>query len=127
MAEKRTPSEAFDIVKSIMGEKGGFPFAFDPQRIEGCTRGMAAFAEEMTRFVQARWQADVEAWSKLATCRDPTEAFACQQRHAEKTFADYADEFAKLSRLMMDASAESLATFRNKSGAAAATKPAKVA
>lgn len=129
MAEKRTPPEVFDIVKSMLGGKGGFPFAFDPQRIEGCTRGMAAFAEEMTRFVQARWQTEVEAWTKLATCRDPSEALACQQRHAEKTFADYADEFAKLSRLMMDASAESMAAFQTKAepGAAAAPKPPKAA
>jgi hypothetical protein len=125
MAEKRTLSDPFDLAKSMLGGKGGFPFSFDPQSVEGCTRGMAAFAEEMTRFVQARWQAEVEAWTKLSTCRDPSDAIALQQQHAQKTFADYAEEFTKLSRLMMEASTESLAAFQTKPGPVA--KPVKIA
>jgi hypothetical protein len=125
MAEKRTLSDPFDLAKSMLGGKGSFPFAFDPQSVEGCTRGMAAFAEEMTRFVQARWQAEVEAWTKLSTCRDPSDAIALQQQHAQKTFADYAEEFTKLSRLMMEASTESLAAFQTKP--APVTKPVKIA
>jgi len=125
MADKHTLPEPFDVVKSMLGGKGAFPFAFDPKTIEGCTRGMAAFAEEMTRFVQARWQAEVEAWTKLSSCRDPSDAIALQQQHAQKTYSDYAEEFTKLSRLMMEASTESLAAFQTKPGPV--TKPVKIA
>lgn len=125
MAEQQKLPETFDVMKSITGGKGGFPFAFDQQRMESWTRGMTACAEEMTRFVQARWQTDVDAWTKLAACREPTEAIACQQRYAEKTLTDYADEFAKLSRLMMDASTQGLSAFQSQPSPASAPKTAK--
>ena len=78
-----------------------FPFAFNIGDSERWTRGMSAYAEEMSQFVQSRWQNDMDNWAKLTTCRTPIEVLECQQRYVEKTVADYFDEVGKLSRLAL--------------------------
>ena len=88
---------------------------------------MSAFAEEMTHFVQTRWQNDMETWAKLTTCRNRNDAIECQQRYAEKAMADYLDEFGKLSGLAMGTASEAFSAFREQGGMASSTKAAEAA
>lgn len=63
---------------------------------------MVALSQEMAEFTQARMREDMTTWSALAACRDPGEALECQKRFAATASKQYADEFATLSRLMVN-------------------------
>lgn len=70
---------------------------------------MVALSQEMTEFTQTRMREDMTAWSALAACRDPGEALECQKRFAATASKQYADEFAALSRLLVNATQGGLA------------------
>ena len=48
------------------------------------------------------------AWSMLASCNSPEDAFECQRRLAGKATAGYVAEVAKLSQMMMSLASEEL-------------------
>jgi len=62
---------------------------------------MNALSQEIAQFTQNRLQEDMAAWSTLASCNSPDDAFACQRRFAERATAGYAAEVTKLWQMMM--------------------------
>lgn len=68
-------------------------------------RGMSALSHELAQFMQSRLLEDSTLWEKLATCREPADAFACQGKFAARAGADYAEAAQKFSRLMLDIAA----------------------
>lgn len=70
--------------------------------------GLFAVSQEITQFTQERLQEDMAGWAALATCHNPEEAIACQQRFAKKATTQYAEEINKLSQMMMNITGESL-------------------
>ena len=128
MSEKRTSSEEFKVARSDKGvdREVSFPFAFTQEGIERWTRGMSAFATEMTSFLQARLQSDMEAWTKLAACRSPDEALECHQRFAEQAMTDYLDAFGRLSQLTMGTANVSPSAPQQPRATVSSVKPVKV-
>ena len=128
MSEKRTSSEEFKVAKAGTGSdvKFAFPVAFDQEGIERWTRGMSAFATEMTSFVQARLQTNMEAWTKLATCRSPSEALECQQHYAEKAMTDYLDAFSRLSQMTMGTATETVSALQKQRETVSPARTVKV-
>jgi hypothetical protein len=70
--------------------------------------GVNALSQEIAQFTQMRLQEDMAAWSALASCSSPEDAFECQRRLAEKATAGYVAEVAKLSQMMMSLASEGL-------------------
>ena len=64
--------------------------------------GMNGLSQEIAQFTQSRLQEDMAAWSTLASCKNPQDAFECQRRFAEKATAGYLAEVAKLSTMMIN-------------------------
>ena len=62
--------------------------------------GVNALSQEIAQFTQMRLQEDMAAWSTLASCSSPEDAFECQRRLAEKATAGYVAEVAKLSQMI---------------------------
>jgi hypothetical protein len=89
----------------------GYGFLFEAPVFTSWFRGVGILSGEMTRFIQDRLSEDMTAWSVLASCRTPEEAFECQRRFAEKATAQYAEEITKLSQLMLDLATEGLQSF----------------
>jgi hypothetical protein len=75
--------------------------------------GITTLSDEVTQFIQRRLQDEMAGWSALASCRTPEEAFECQRRFAEKATAQYAEEVARLSQMMMRLATEGLGLFRH--------------
>jgi hypothetical protein len=92
----------------------GYGFLFDANQhaFASWFRGVGTLSGELTRFIQDRLSDDMAAWSALASCRTGEEAFECQRRFAEKATAQYSEEIATLSRLMMDLATEGLQSFQ---------------
>jgi len=65
-------------------------------------RGMSTLSHDMAQFMQSRLLDDSTMWEKLATCRDPADAFECQSKFAAKASADYTEAAQKFSRLMSE-------------------------
>jgi hypothetical protein len=63
--------------------------------------GVNALSQEIAQFTQNRLQDDMAAWSTLAKCDSPADAFKCQQRFAQNATEGYMAEVAKLSEMMM--------------------------
>ena len=124
MSEKHEEINAATSGKTSRG-KISFPLAFDHDGVERWTRSMSVFADEITHFVQARLQSDMATWAEFAACRSPNEALECQQRFAEKAWADYLGEIDKLSRLTMDAATEASSPRRRQGGRISSAKPAE--
>jgi len=80
--------------------------------------GMNALSQEIARFTQSRLQEDIAAWSTLASCNRPEDAFECQRRFAEKATAGYAAEVTKLSQVMMGLTSEGLESCQRSADAA---------
>lgn len=59
-------------------------------------------AQEIVRFSQSRFQADIDAWKTLTACRTPVDLFECQRRYAEAASKQYVDEANKLGSRMID-------------------------
>ena len=70
--------------------------------------GMNALSQEIAQFTQNRLQEDMAAWSTLASCNSPEDAFECQRRFAQQATAGYVAEVAKLSQMMMSLANEGL-------------------
>ena len=70
--------------------------------------GMNALSQEIAQFTQCRLQEDIAAWSTLASCNSPEDAFECQRRFAQKATAGYAAEVTKLSQMMMSLAREGM-------------------
>jgi phasin family protein len=70
--------------------------------------GMNALSQEIAQFTQTRLQEDMAAWSTLASCTSPGDAFECQWRLTERATAAYAAEVTKLSQMMVSLASEGL-------------------
>jgi len=79
--------------------------------------GMNALSQEIAQFTQNRLQEDMAAWSTLASCNSPEDAFECQRRFAQKATAGYAAEVTKLSQMMMSLASEGLESHQHKAAA----------
>ena len=126
MAEKRKSPGGISVTKSITGSGDILPLDFSRQFSDSCNRGVAFLTEEMSRFLQARWQSDFDAWKALVGCRSANEILDCQQRFAERVIDDYFDEIGRLSRLAMDTAAASLSAFQRPTPSAPKAKVAEV-
>jgi hypothetical protein len=62
---------------------------------------LTELSREIMQFTQHRWQEDTEAWLRIASCRSPDEAMACQQRFTETALKEYFDEAGRLSQLIV--------------------------
>ena len=65
--------------------------------------------QESLQFLRDRMARDVEATTRIAACKTPTEIFELQFRHTCDAVADYVSETQKLATLMSRAAASSLA------------------
>lgn len=90
----------------------GFLFEANQHVFASWFRGVGTLSGELTRFIQDRLSDDMAAWSALAACKTPEEAFECQRRFAEKATTQYSEEIAKLSQLMLNLATEGLHSFR---------------
>ena len=70
--------------------------------------GINGLSQEIAQFTQSRLQEDMAAWSALASCNNPQDAFECQRRFAEKATAGYLAEVTKLSAMMISLANEGL-------------------
>jgi hypothetical protein len=102
-------------------------FGAGEHAFESWALAASALAQEMAQFVQSRLQEDMKSWARLASCRDPGEAFQCQCRFAEKAVADYLDEAGKLSALAMTLSTKGIAPQAETAPALAPTKKSPIA
>ena len=75
-------------------------------------QGLSELSQEITQFTQNRLREDMAAWSTLAGCKSPEDAFECQRRFAEKATSQYSDEITKLSRLMASLAADGLTSLQ---------------
>jgi hypothetical protein len=80
--------------------------------------GMNALSQEIAQFTQGRLQEDIAAWSTLASCNSPEDAFECQRRFAQKATAGYVAEVAKLSQMMMSLAREGMESHQHNADAA---------
>ena len=76
--------------------------------------GMLALSQEITQFTQVRLQEDMAAWSTLAACNNPEQAFECQRRFAAKMSSQYSEEIAKLSKMMVNIAGDGLASLQQR-------------
>ncbi len=77
-------------------------FEMNRRAFECWARGMSMLSHDMAQFMQSRLLEDSTMWEKLATCRDPVDAFECQGKFAAKASADYTEAAQKFSRLMSE-------------------------
>jgi hypothetical protein len=61
---------------------------------------LLALTQEITTFTQHRFQEDIGGFIALASCRNAAQAFEHQQRFIAKASQEYADEVAKLGRMV---------------------------
>lgn len=92
------------------------------QALKSWARAMAALTEEMGQFMQSRFQEDMSIWSKLASCKDVSQAFECQRQFVQKATTDYIDEANKLTQLTMNIASDGFSASQS-----TARKPEKVA
>ena len=76
--------------------------------------------QESLQFLRDRMARDVEATTRIAACKTPTEVFELQFRHTCDAVADYVSETQKLATLMSRAAASS---FANTASGTRATSP----
>lgn len=86
----------------------GFLLEVDQRAFTRWFHGMNALSQEIAQFTQNRLQEDMAAWSTLAGCNSPEDAFGCQRRFARRAPAGYVAEVAKLSQMMMSLASEGL-------------------
>jgi hypothetical protein len=80
---------------------------------------LTELSREITQFTQHRWQEDTEAWLRIASCRSPSEALACQQRFTETALKEYFDEAGRLSQLFVGLASRNMPAAPSASGPAA--------
>lgn len=61
----------------------------------------ALLSEEIMNFSHNRFQADLETWEAIASCRSPADLFECQRQYAQKASSDYLEEASKLTTGMV--------------------------
>ena len=119
-----------DLAKSVHNRKakasengGAQPYELmvevNQESLARWLRAMTSFTEEIAQFTQTRWHEDLTAFSALAGCKSPEDAFECHRRFTEKAMTQYSDEFAKLSRMMMGLANEGSAPDHRKRESAA--------
>jgi len=118
MAEKAKPTDMSITKMAASSWDPSSILAMNQKALECWTRAISALTEEMGHFVQARLQEDMGTWTKLTSCKDPTQAIECQRQYAEKAATDYFDEANKLSRLTMSLANDSFSAFQAKAGTA---------
>jgi hypothetical protein len=77
-------------------------YAMNRQAFESWARSVTGLSGELEKFLEARLREDATLWEKLAACKNPAEAFACQSKFAAQALADYTEAAQKFSRLMKD-------------------------
>ncbi len=77
-------------------------YAMNRRAFEAWVHSVSDLAQELEQFLQTRLREDSTLWEKLAACRSPAEAFACQSKFAAQALADYTEAAQKFSRLMRD-------------------------
>lgn len=68
---------------------------------DGALKRAALFTEEIMDFSRNRFQADLEAWDAIASCRSPADFVECQRQYVQKASSDYLEEANKLTTGMM--------------------------
>jgi len=84
--------------------------------------GVNALSQEIAQFTQNRLQEDMAAWSTLASCNSPEDAFQCQRRFAQEAAAGYTAEVAKLSQMMVSLAREGLESHQRNADAVRQSK-----
>ncbi len=70
-------------------------------------------AQEMLKFWQTRFQADIDALKALIACGSPRALFECHKAFAEKATAQYVEEASKLSNRMISIMSNVAVPFRD--------------
>lgn len=122
MAGRTKPSDAPNPGIAASSWDPGSILAMNQHALACWARAISALSEEMGHFVQARLQEDMGTWTRLTTCKDPSQAFECQRKYAEKAATDYLDEANKLSRLTMSIASDSFSAFQGNVATAASSK-----
>ena len=89
----------------------GFLLEANQQSFARWFQGTMELSKDITQFTQNRLQEDMAAWSALSQCKSIDEAVECQRRLVEKATAQYSEEIAKLSQIMMNLASEGLTSF----------------
>ena len=106
MKDDVTPSDKPKRTTNGQGPIPGFGFWLNGNRAfeswtQSCTNMMERAAtelpQELMTFWQSRFQADMDEWRELASCRNPGEFFEYQRQFAETATAQYCDEAKKLT------------------------------
>ena len=113
MAEPRKASEAKAVTANNWD--AGQLLAANQHALEAWARAVSALTDEVSQFVQARLREDMSTWTKLAACKDPSQAFECNSQYFQKATTDYFGEAGKLSRLTMNVASDSFSAFRGES------------
>jgi hypothetical protein len=104
-AREKTPTSGWTPRRDFLLEANQRAFA-------RWLNGMNGLSQEIAQFTQSRLQEDMAAWSALASCSSPQDAFECQRRFAEKATAGYLAEVTKLSAMMISLANEGLESRR---------------
>lgn len=75
-------------------------------------------SESVSQVAQSQIRWDVEAWAKLATCRDPKELADCQRVLAEAMSTRFAENMAQFSELVATVAGTSYLPPRSDGGTA---------
>jgi hypothetical protein len=78
----------------------------------GMIKGANELSHEIMTFIQGRFQADVDAWKALTSCRNPSEMFECQRDFAERATTQYLEEAKKLTEHIIGMVGSATASFR---------------
>lgn len=114
--KKDLPKAVFPEPAKGWDEQVASLLAINERAFRFWTRGVSAFAEEMTRFTEERLREDGAAWQVLATCRSPIDALECQRRFVVKATEQYLAEAGKLSEIAMTLAGESVAAVQSSAG-----------
>lgn len=75
-------------------------------------KGVQELSQEITTFLQHRFQADMDAWKALTACRDPNEMLECQRNFAEMATKQYLEEAKNLTAKIIDMVSSTTSSFR---------------
>lgn len=77
-------------------------YAINHQMFECWARGMSRLSHDLAQFMQSRLLEESTLWEKLASCRDPADAFECESRFVVKASTDYSEAAQRFSRLLSE-------------------------
>lgn len=114
MTHEAKPAQLRKVSSPANGGASGYGFLFEANQraFARWFQGISALSQEITQFTQSRLQEDMAAWSTLARCKSPEDAFECQRHFAEKATSQYSEEITKLSRLMAGLATDGLASLQ---------------